>query len=92
MGQDLVAEVNKFFLDGCLREGLNHMNIVLIKKNANLEMMSEFRPISLCNVIYKVISKVLANRIKEVLDYVILELQSTFITSHLITDNIMISF
>ena len=42
---------------------INHTNVVLIPKVKNLEKMSDFRPISLCNVIYKIISEVLANRL-----------------------------
>lgn len=54
--------------------------------------MTDIRPISLCNVIYKVISKVLANRVKKIIDRIISEAQSAFIPGHLITDNIIVAF
>lgn len=52
--------------------------------------MSEYRPISLCNVSYKIITKVIANRLKQVLDSIILENQSTFVPGRVISDNIVI--
>ncbi|KAL8148453.1 hypothetical protein AgCh_005718 [Apium graveolens] len=79
VGGDLVEIVHKFFLTGVLEEGMGDSNIVLIPKKKNPVNMMDLRPISLCNVIYKVISKVLANRVKQVLRDLISETQSAFI-------------
>lgn len=89
-------DVTKFCLQ-CLNEGqiphgLNSTSLVLIPKKKSPESLTEFRPIALCNVVYKVIAKVLANRMKEVMKFVIYESQSAFIPGRLITDNIMVAF
>ncbi|KAH1106486.1 hypothetical protein J1N35_010254 [Gossypium stocksii] len=89
-------EVNDFCLE-VLNKGksfdlLNHTNIVLIPKNSHPKSPSEFRPISLCSVFYKIISKSIANKLQKVLEYCIDLAQSTFVLSRLITDNVLLAY
>ena len=80
-------------LNSCsILKSINHTFITLIPKVNNLEKVSNFRPISFCNVIYKIISKLIANRLKPVLNSIISETQSAFIADRLITNNILITF
>jgi hypothetical protein len=73
-------------------EGVNDTTIVLIPKVQHPETLKEYRPISLCNVVYKIVTKCLVNRLHPILDGIILESQSAFIPGRLITDNALIAF
>ena len=92
VGNSVVLTVLDFLNNGNMLPVINHTNIVLIPKVKNPERMSEFRPISLCNVIYKIISKVLANKLKQVLPQIIAPTQSAFVLGRLITDNVLVAY
>lgn len=73
-----------------LPEGLNETFLVLIPKITSPELPSQFRPIGLCNVICKIITKAIVNRIKSLLPIVTSNTQTSFVPGKQITDNIMI--
>lgn len=60
-------------------------------KCKDLELMTDFRPINLCKVVYKIISKVLVNRIKLFINNLVGKNLSVFVSNLLITDNIIIT-
>lgn len=64
---DLVSIVKKAFTTASLEESLNHTFIVLIPKVNAPQSFGQFRPISLCNVAYKVKTKVIANRLRKIM-------------------------
>ena len=62
---DLVKkEVNRAFVERKIMEYLNSMHIVLIPKIQGPETIGNYKPISLCNSVYKIISKIIVARIK----------------------------
>ncbi|KAM2740124.1 hypothetical protein EV2_034162 [Malus domestica] len=84
----LVAE---FLNGGTSLKPLNSTNIVLIQKIPNPESVSHFQPISLCNYSYKVLSKILTNRLKPLLSDIISHSQNAFVKGRQIQDNIIIA-
>ena len=71
---------------------MNYTHIALIPKKNEPQYMSNFCLISLKNVISKIVSKVLANRLKVILPNVILDAQSAFVPGRQITDNTTVAF
>ncbi|XP_074327336.1 uncharacterized protein LOC141665255 [Apium graveolens] len=66
--------------------------MVLIPKKENPDNMKDLHPIALCNVLYKIMAKVLENRIKKFFPNIISENQSTFVQGRSITDNVLVAF
>lgn len=71
---------------------LNHTYIALVPKIEKPKKVLDFRPISLCNVIYRIMTKIITNRLKTILHQIVSPTQSAFILNRLITDNIIISY
>ena len=91
MSQNIIKLVKNFFATCSFDPLLNQTNICLIPKKKKPRDMTEFRPISLSNVSYKIISKLVCKKLKRVLPRLISETQSAFVAKRLITDNILIA-
>lgn len=91
IGQDISSLVKDFFSTGFSLHKINKTSIVLIPKKNNPQNANDFRLISLCNVIYNIISEVLANRIRELLEKNISPFQSAFVKGRIITNNYIVA-
>ncbi|GJT77559.1 RNA-directed DNA polymerase, eukaryota [Tanacetum coccineum] len=83
---DVYKAVSYFFLFGDIPKGCNSSFIVLIPKFPGANMVKDFRPISLIGSLYKIIAKVLANRLVDKLGSIVNEVQSAFVKDRQILD------
>jgi hypothetical protein len=91
IGQDVVQLVRNFFQTGIMTAHINDTHIALIPKKLVPLVPPDYRPISLCNVIYKIIVKCLAKRLKPHLPDFVHPSQQAFIEGRRISNNIIIA-
>ncbi|KAG7548232.1 Reverse transcriptase domain [Arabidopsis suecica] len=91
VGPEVVEAVQEFFRSGQLLKQWNSTTLVLIPKITNASSLSEFRPISCLNTLYKVIAKLLTSRLQHLLNQVISPAQSAFLPGRLLAENVLLA-
>jgi len=91
IGAEIVKEIQEVFLTDKLPAKINETHICLIPKVQSPKTVGEYRPIALCNVYYKIISKILTKRLQPLLSGIISENQSAFVPGRAISDNVLIT-
>ncbi|GKB47584.1 hypothetical protein Tco_0898337 [Tanacetum coccineum] len=88
---DVTKAVKEFFINGMFLKEVNHTIIAFIPKVSSPTRINDYRPISCYNVIYKYVSKIISNQIKDSLRSLVSPNQSAFIPERRITDNILLT-
>ncbi|GKC10914.1 putative RNA-directed DNA polymerase, eukaryota, reverse transcriptase zinc-binding domain protein, partial [Tanacetum coccineum] len=91
VGDYVTCAIRDFFSNGELLKELNHTIISLIPKVPTPVKINDYRPVSYCNVLYKCISKIIANYNKEGLGDLVSNNQSAFVLGRRISDNILLT-
>nr|GEX22727.1 hypothetical protein [Tanacetum cinerariifolium] len=91
IGSDVTKAVCEFFTNGLLLKELNYTILALIPKVNAPARVNDCRPISRCNVLFKCLSKIITNRLKDSLKRLISSNQSAFVPGHSISDNILLT-
>ena len=91
VGDDVFTFVSNILHGSLSPSCVNNTNIALIPKVKTPKKAAEFRPIALCNVLYKLVTKALVIRLKGFLPHIVSENQSAFVPGRLITDNALIA-
>ena len=88
---DVMRFIMKFHRNGRLTKGINSTFIDLIPKVESPQRLNDFRPISLVGSMYKILAKVLANRLRLVIGSVISDSQSAFVKGRQVLDGILVA-
>ncbi|KAE8690635.1 hypothetical protein F3Y22_tig00110893pilonHSYRG00157 [Hibiscus syriacus] len=91
IGNDVTKEIKYFFQESFIYPAFNATTIALIPKRPNPSKVYDFRPISCCSVIYKTITKILANRMTNLLPKIIAPNQYAFVKERSIVDNTLLA-
>ncbi|CAH9085418.1 unnamed protein product [Cuscuta europaea] len=91
VGEDVIRSTKEFFNSGRLLKQLNHTVIALIPKTSHSPRVSDYRPISCTNVLYKIITKIIAARMIPTLAGLINKAQGAFVDGRLMFDNIFLA-
>nr|GEU98166.1 reverse transcriptase domain-containing protein [Tanacetum cinerariifolium] len=91
VGNDVTSAVCEFLTNGKLLSELNHTIIALFPKVSSPSRVTDFRPISCCNVLFKTITKIIANHLKESLKVLVSSNQSVFVPGRSIANNILLT-
>uniref|UniRef100_A0A803Q4P7 Reverse transcriptase domain-containing protein n=1 Tax=Cannabis sativa TaxID=3483 RepID=A0A803Q4P7_CANSA len=86
VGDQVCAMVQEFFTQNTVSSNLNHTFLCLIPKTTNACRFDHFQPISLCNFCYKIISRILTDRLKGIIDKLVSPTQSAFIPGRWIAE------
>lgn len=91
VGSDVCSAVKSFFHSSSLLKEVNSTIITLVPKVPNPFSIIEFRPIPCCNVLYKCITKILADRLRSCLSDLISSNQTAFVKGRIISENILLA-
>ncbi|KAL0304923.1 UNVERIFIED_CONTAM: putative ribonuclease H protein [Sesamum calycinum] len=91
IGQSMFEAIGEFFRTGKLLKQINTTLLALIPKVNMPTYVSDYRPISCCNVLYKAITKIIVKRIQRVLPLLIDYSQNAFVPGRSISDNILLA-
>lgn len=91
IGPENTEAILEFFRTCKLLKQWNSANLVLIPKKPNASLTTDFRPISCLNTVYKVISKLLASRLKEILPLMVSKSQQAFLPGQLLAENVLLA-
>lgn len=91
IGKDVCDSIIDFFKHGSMLKQLKHTFIVLDPKSEDARSPDKFRPIALTNELYKIISRILMNRLKPIMTKIVGPMQSAFVPGRNISDNILLA-
>lgn len=87
----VIREIQEFFQHGRIKPAFNHTFLALIPKTQGAARVDQFRPIALCNVTLKLITKIIAGRLRPYLEGIVHPSQAASIPNRAINDNIIIN-